>query len=162
MTAARRWPIHPPPGPTEALTSWLRRIASRYEADLDDLVTDLGFRPSAAGDLDACPPDGFARALSERTGLEVKQIQKMSLNGWSPRLIDPNRPGPDTFPLYNQQFSVLLGVGRRRVREIPTWLPWRSTRPALRACPQCIAASQTAVSLPIAVAACDNTQLPLP
>lgn len=142
MTAARRWPVHPPPEPAEALTSWLRRIASRYEADPNDLVSDLGFGPGVEGDLDTCPPNGFASELSERTGVDVEQIRRMSLTGWSPWLIDPIGPGPDTFTLYTQQFSVLLGVGRRRVREIPDWLPWRSARPALRACPQCIAAAQ--------------------
>jgi hypothetical protein len=142
VTAARRWPVHPPPEPSEALTSWLRRIASRYGADVDDLVSDMGFWPGVAGDLDTCPPAGFACELSERTGVDVEQIRRMSLSGWSPWLIDPIGPGPDTFTVYNQQFSVLLGVGRRRVREIPTWLPWRSTRPALRACPQCIAVAQ--------------------
>lgn len=83
MTAARRWPVHPPPEQGEALTSWLRRIASRYGADLDDLVSDLGFWPGVAGDLDTCPPDGFACELSERTGLDVEQIRRMSLSGWT-------------------------------------------------------------------------------
>lgn len=142
MTAARRWPVHSSPVPGEALTSWLRRIASGYGADLDDLVSDLGFWPGGAGDLDICPPDGFACELSGRTGVDVEQIRRMSLSGWSPLLIDPIGPGSDTFTVYNQQFSVLLGVGRRRVREIPAWLPWHSTRPTLRACPQCIAAAQ--------------------
>jgi len=142
VTAARRWPVHPPPEPSEALTSWLRRIASRYGAHVDDLVSDMGFWPGVAGDLDICPPDRFACELSERTGVDLEQIRRMSLSGWSPWLIDPIGPGPDTFTDYNQQFSVLLGIGRRRVREIPSWLPWRSTRPALRACPQCIATSQ--------------------
>ncbi|MFF2347689.1 TniQ family protein [Pseudarthrobacter sp. NPDC058119] len=142
MTAARRWPVHPPPEPGEALTSWLQRIASRYGADIDDLVSDMGFRPEVAGDMDTCPPDGFACGLAERTGMDVARIRKMSLSGWSPCLIDTTGPTPDGYGVYNQQFSVLLGAGRRRVREIPTWLPWRSTRPALRACPQCITEAQ--------------------
>jgi hypothetical protein len=26
----RRWPLHPPPGPGESLTSWLARLAALY------------------------------------------------------------------------------------------------------------------------------------
>ncbi|WP_164206979.1 TniQ family protein [[Micrococcus luteus] ATCC 49442] len=142
MTVDRRWPVHPAPAPGEALSSWLRRIASRYGADLEDLVSELGYCPDGAADLDMCPPDGFARELSGRTGVDVQHIQRMSLSGWSPRLIDQGEPGPDTFNTYTQQFSVLLGVGRRRVREIPNWVAWRPLRPALRACPQCIATAK--------------------
>lgn len=110
MSVARRWPVHPAPAPGEALSSWLRRIASRYGADLDDLVSDLGYWPGGAADLDMCPPDGFARELSGRTGVDVQHIQRMSLSGWSPWLIDQGEPGPDTFTTYTQQFSVLLEV----------------------------------------------------
>jgi hypothetical protein len=138
VTIARRWPVHPAPAPGEALSSWLRRIASRYGADLDDLVSDLGYWPGGAADLDTCQPEGFARELSGRTGVDVQHIHRMSLSGWSPWLIDQVEPGPDTFAAYTQQFSVLLGVGRRRGREIPNWLAWRPSRPTLRACPQCI------------------------
>lgn len=40
-----RWPVHPPPVIGEALTSWLRRIATEYHLSVDDLIFDLGFFP---------------------------------------------------------------------------------------------------------------------
>lgn len=141
MIDSRRWPVHPAPVPGEALSSWLRRIAVRYDANLDDLVTDLGYVLGNPKDLDTCPPHGFPRALAQRTGVDPHLIQRMSLSGWAPWLIDQTEPDPEAFMTYTRQFSVLLPAGKRRPREIPTWLAWLPSQQALRACPLCIAAS---------------------
>ena len=34
----RRWPLHPPPGEGEALTSWLSRLAEVYGMSVEDLL----------------------------------------------------------------------------------------------------------------------------
>lgn len=141
MIVSRRWPVHPAPLPGEALSSWLRRIAVRYDANLDDLVSDLGHTLGESKDLDTCPPAGFARELARRTGVDVQRIRRMSLSGWAPWLIDQMEPDPEAFTTYTRQFSVLLPAGRRRPREITTWRAWLPSRPAFRACPQCIATS---------------------
>lgn len=139
MTAVRRWPVHPAPTPGEALSSWLRRIAVRYEVHIEDLVVDLGFWPGKAADLDTCPPERFAQELSTRTGVDAQRIRRMSLSGWSPWLLDRAEPDPGTFAKYTRQFSVLLPAEIRWPREIYPWMPWCPTRPAVRACPHCIA-----------------------
>ncbi|MEV1248687.1 TniQ family protein [Nonomuraea sp. NPDC050022] len=48
---ARRWPLHPPPHPGEALSSWLQRLASRYELTVAQLLTHnrRAAQPTAAG-----------------------------------------------------------------------------------------------------------------
>jgi hypothetical protein len=131
--------VHPAPTPDEALSSWLGRIAVLYGAAVEDLIADLGFWPGQAADLDTCPPGRFAHELSKRTGVDAHRIQRMSLSGWSPWLLDTTEPDPEMFTTYTRQFSVLLPVGRRRTRQIYPWLPWRPSLPAMRACPQCIA-----------------------
>ncbi|MBG0741844.1 TniQ family protein [Paeniglutamicibacter antarcticus] len=141
MINLRRWPVHPAPIPGEALSSWLRRVAVRYDANLGDLVSDLGFAPGEPKDLDTFPPTGFARELAQRTGVDVHRIQRMSLSGWAPWLIDQTEPDAEAFTTYTRQFSVLLPAGRRRPREISEWLAWLPSRQALRACPLCIATS---------------------
>jgi hypothetical protein len=65
----------------------------------------------------------------------------MSLSGWAPWLIDQTEPDPAAFTTYTRQLSVLLPAGRRRPRELPAWRAWLPSRPAFRACPQCIATS---------------------
>ncbi|GAB2721871.1 TniQ family protein [Arthrobacter bambusae] len=141
MIASRRWPVHPAPLPGEALSSWLRRIADRYGASLEVLGSALGYPLAAPEELDTFPPAGFARELARRTGVDVHRIRRMSFSGWTPWLIEQMEPDPEAFTSYTRQFSVLLPAGRLRPREIPAWRAWLPSRPALRACPQCIAMS---------------------
>lgn len=134
-----RWPVHPAPILDEALSSWLTRIAVLYGATVEDLIADLGFWPGRAADLDTCPPGRLADELSKRTGVDADRIRRMSLNGWSPRLLDSAEPDPQLFMTYTKEFSVLLPAGRRRDREIYPWLPWSPSLPRMRACPRCVA-----------------------
>ena len=70
----RRWPLHPPPGESEALTSWLSRLAEVYGLSVEDLLrhnlaapgVDLADHHTSALDLD--PPPWLLPALAERTG----------------------------------------------------------------------------------------------
>jgi hypothetical protein len=142
VIVSRRWPVRPAPLPGEALSSWVRRIADRYDFSFYDLVSDLGHALGGPEDLDTCPPAGFARELSRRTGVDLHRIQRMSLAGWAPWLLDQVEPDPETFMTYTRQLSVLLPEGRRRPREIPAWRTWLPSKQALRACPQCIATSK--------------------
>lgn len=142
MIVSRRWPLHPAPLPGESLSSWLRRIADRYDVSLYDLLSDLGYALDGPEYLDKCPPAGFALELSRRTGVDPHRIQRMSLGGWAPWLLDQVEPDPEAFTTYTRQLSVLLPAGKRRPREIPAWRVWLPSTQALRACPQCIAASK--------------------
>lgn len=38
MNTPRRWPLHPRPGPDEALSSWLARVAGVYGLPVQDLL----------------------------------------------------------------------------------------------------------------------------
>lgn len=134
--------MHPAPLPGEALSSWLWRIADRYDADLGDLASDLGHALAGPEELDTCPPAGFASELAGRTGVEVNRIRRMSLSGWAPWLLDQMEPASEAFTTYTRQLSVLLPAGRRRLREAPGWRAWLPAKQTLRACPRCVATSK--------------------
>lgn len=76
-----RWPVHPAPVTGEALTSWLRRIAHRYGAEVEDLVLDTGFCISRPGDLDVAAPEEFINQLAGRTRTGTDTIRAMTLGG---------------------------------------------------------------------------------
>lgn len=142
MSVSHRWPVHPAPLAGEALSSWLWRIADRYDADLGNLVSDLGHVLEGPEEIDTCPPTGFVQVLAGRTGVDVNRIRRMSLCGWAPWLLDQLDPDPEAFMTYTRQLSVLLPRGRRRQRLAPGWRAWLPTKQAPRACPRCVATSK--------------------
>lgn len=167
MTAlARRWPVHPRPGPCEALSSWLERLARCYGLSVADLLRydlDLdpgGRQPADPGaDLDWDPPAAVLGALSERTGVALDELRAMTLAGWVPWLLDtldphgpplredpsvrdtfvdePSAAGPTVFGSYVGAHSVLLAPGEAKPRAPQQWRPWLPAQPMRRACPAC-------------------------
>jgi len=158
--SARRWPLHPPPGPGEALTSWLARLAGLYGMTVGYLLRhNLGeasalMDDSRAADLDFDPPAGILRALAERTGTELGVVRLATIAGWVPWLADTLDPGdaPEAFHTYVRQASVLLAPREAGYNSVSRWLPWmpvrdQEWRTARRACPQCAAAPGRGASL---------------
>lgn len=146
--SARRWPLHPPPGPGEALSSWLIRIGDLYGLSLEELLrhnlaaTSYEFGNHSVGLLDLDPGDGVLVALSERTGVPLPDLRLMTIAGWVPWLLDTLETGEDSsaFQTYVWQDSVLLAPvqGRqRRRRAVARWRPWLPGEPMSRACPAC-------------------------
>ncbi|WP_232323043.1 TniQ family protein [Hoyosella altamirensis] len=131
--------MHPAPVPGEALTSWLRRIAHRHGAEVQDLVLDLGYCLSCPEDLDTVPPEGFIDHLAARTGAATDTIRAMTLNGQTPWLLDQLQPAAQAYTTYTRQLTVLLPPGRRRDRAVDHWRPWAPTDAGWqhRACPLC-------------------------
>lgn len=138
-----RWPVHPASTPGEALSSWLTRIAKCYRATVEALAFDIGYSLDRDTDLDLEPPQGFVEQVAVRTGVSVDQIQKMSISGFVPWLLDHMAPGPDAFTPYARQLSVVLPEGRRADRTVAKWRAWvpATSKPQQRACPQCVAES---------------------
>lgn len=142
-----RWPLHPRPGPVEALSSWLGRTAGLYDLTAVDLLHhNLGsasFALAARGglDLDWHPPRDVLAALAGRTGLGLYELVPMTMAGWVPWLLDTLDPsnGQATFGTYVRQHSVLLRPGETGRNHVPRWLPWVPARPARLACPVCAA-----------------------
>ena len=65
MKPAARWPLHPAPREGEALSSWLQRVAARYQMDLYDLLEhDLGH--GRVDDLDTAPPPALRGFIAQR------------------------------------------------------------------------------------------------
>ena len=146
----RRWPLHPPPGEGEALTSWLSRLAEVYGMSVEDLLrhslaapgVDLADHHTCALDLD--PPPWLLPALAERTGEPLGRLRQLTIAGWAPWLLDSLDPEPvpgAAFDTYVRQDSVLLTARERPGRQVPGWRAWLpidpKRGPLRRACPTC-------------------------
>ncbi|KAF0957037.1 TniQ family protein [Rhodococcus sp. T7] len=146
MTRTGKWPLHPPPQPGEALSSWLYRIAQLHSLSLDELLEhDLNHRGLTARELDDDPPPAVLDTISTRSGLPLDRLRPMSLAGWAPWLLDNPDPDRCSFPTYVHQLSVLLPTDRRdsavRAPASARWRPWVSANRSYRACPDCVAPS---------------------
>ncbi|MGY0063749.1 TniQ family protein [Streptomyces sp. LZ34] len=148
MSGVRRWPLHPQPGPLEALSSWLGRLARLYEMPVTDLLTrNLGLVGLAVpADLDYDPPAPMLAALAERTGVELARLRAMTLAGWEPWLFDtltvPIDQTQPMFDAYVRDHSVLLAPGEAGTNQVNRWKRWPGPwlgRSLHRACPVCAA-----------------------
>jgi hypothetical protein len=150
VNPVRRWPLHPQPGPLEALSLWLDRLARLYEMPVKDLLTrNLGLVDlDVPADLDYDPPMAMLTALAERTGVGLAQLRAMTLAGWEPWLFDKlTVPIQDTQPMFDayvRDNSVLLAPGEAGTNQVNRWKhwpgPWLGYWPLHRACPVCAAA----------------------
>lgn len=133
-----RWPLHPAPKEGEALSSWLRRIASYYQMNLHDLLKhDLGY--DQINDLDTAPPMSLLTLLAQRSGVDLDQLRCLSFAGWVPWLLDSlDDRIPAALETYAFQFSVLLPRHRRKRRSLKSWRAWLPDQPIRRACPLCL------------------------
>ncbi len=176
-TGVRRWPVHPPPAPAEARTSWLGRLARFYGTVSRDLLCDaLGEEQALlddprAADLDFDPPPAILRALAARTGADLGVVRMTTIAGWAPWLagtLDP-AAGQDAFDDYARRQSVLLAPGEADRSDVPRWLPWMPTpggkwRTRRRACLACTAdpgrGTRVLDALPL-MSTCSEHGLPL-
>lgn len=147
---ARRWPLHPPPHPGEALTSWLARLAILFSLSPSQLLRhSLGpvsalMDDPAADDLDWDPPVPILEALAARTGTPTGELRLMTIGGRVPWLADTLDPehGHEVFHTYVRQDSVLLRPGEAGTDVVGHWRPWfppdhRHHRAVRRVCPVC-------------------------
>ncbi|MEV6415355.1 TniQ family protein [Kribbella sp. NPDC051718] len=152
MTAPpARWPLHPPPGQLESLSSWLDRLAVLYGMTASDLVGERNLElggVTVPHDLDFDPPWTMLLALAQRTGIALGQLQAMTLSGWALYLFDtPGLPRPGqqqhVFVNYVRSNTVLLALGEaghNQVGDPRRWNgPWRPTHRLTRQCPVCAA-----------------------
>jgi len=152
--------VHPPPGPGEALTSWLGRLAALYGMTAGQMLRHNLGEASAllddprAADLDFDPPAAILQALAERTGADPGELRMTTIAGWVPWLADTLDPcvGQEAFDTYVRQDSVLLAPGEAGRSTAPHWLPWipvrdQQWRTDLRACPACAADPDRGTSL---------------
>jgi hypothetical protein len=154
-----RWPLHPPPAPGEALTSWLDRLAAPYGMPVGHLLRHLGEDPALldrpeADDLDFDPPPEILRALAARTGTDLGAVRMTTIAGWVPWLADTLEPhdGQEAFHNYVRRGPVLLAPGEAGRSSAPHWVPWirvheREWRTEERACQDCMAGGSPGASL---------------
>lgn len=142
-----RWPLRPEPGPVEALSSWLRRLADLYNLQVKDLLGDenLGLPElEVLVDFDRDPPAALLSALAERTGVELARLRAMTLVGWQPWLFDTLYLDPwdaqEVFDTYVRYNCVLLAPGEAGTHHVSRWErwggPWLNWQ-VHRACPVC-------------------------
>jgi hypothetical protein len=156
----QRWPLHPRPGPGEALSSWLARTAQLYGFSVADLLRhNLGpvsvlVGDVASADLDWDPPAAMLTALGERTGVPPGELRRMTMAGWVPWLTDTLDVGEQSqavFDTYVRQDSVLLAsgeAGRNTAQRWRTWRgPWLPAHPLRRVCPECAKDPQRGTAL---------------
>lgn len=152
MSPPHRWPLHPQPGPLEALSCWLERTARLYNVSVRELLTcNLGpLGVSVPQIIDWEAPAEVLHALAERTGVDLAQLHAMTLAGWVPWLMDALRTRPwdaqESFDTYVRQHSVLLAPGEAGENNVTAgkgWGgPWWPTYVVERACPACAAEPQ--------------------
>lgn len=144
----RRWPLHPPPRNDEALSSWVHRLAALYDMEVEELLRhDLappGTDPiRTRGDLDWDPPTSVLLALSERTGVALGDVRRMTIAGQVPWLLDTLGPEPEhgeAFDTYVHQDSLILTAKERRHCPVFGWRAWLpASGPLRRACRHCMA-----------------------
>jgi hypothetical protein len=152
MSAPTRWPLHPPPGQLESLSSWLTRIADLYRMPLRELLgPNLAVLADIPDYLDEDPPPQLLHALEQGSTVPVARLQVMTLPGWVPWLFDSfpmlERDGEYTFYGYVRQYSVLLAPGEATRFEMTgrrTWRgPWIPATRMDRSCPLCTAGPQS-------------------
>lgn len=141
-----RWPLHPLPKPYESLSSWLRRIAQKYEITVDYLLKFnlAGIRLSNS-ELDNNPSEELLFHLAEKTGLAFEDIRSMTFKGYVPLLIDSLLPLADLFENYVCQFHTLSPANKRKLLSFPnSWIPWvlKDENTSLRGCPLCVQKDQ--------------------
>jgi hypothetical protein len=125
-----RWPLHPPPYPGEALSSWLTRIARalaippalllRHNAAIHQ-KTATGYH------LDFDPPEPMIRSLAESTGQEFNAVCRLTARGYVPSMLDSLDATPNSVAKYTHGLAILLPIGHRPARHPPV-LPWYSSR----------------------------------
>jgi len=124
-----RWPLHPPPLPNESLSSWISRIASRYNIYLEDLLWNefaISVEGKDAYYLDLNPPLDLLTKLSERTGLALNAIRVLTAQGYTPLLIDTiETTKANIFNDYIDQYCIFPGKRKNfLVSEQEHWIPW--------------------------------------
>jgi hypothetical protein len=153
-----RWPLHTPPLPEEALSSWVARLCAQYGMDWQELI-EINFpalyRPTLVADLDWNPPGHFIEILSEKTGVDPARIRQMTVAGWCPLLIDPLEHFEEKYTTYTCQYEVFIKASWRKTwlnrnnrRPVGgSWIPWINTddfwsRNQVRACRECLEANR--------------------
>ena len=76
-----RLPLHPPAEPGEALSSWIARIARVYRMSPAEFILRVASQPLSPKELDRSPIPWFSEALSEITGADPRDIDRMTLDG---------------------------------------------------------------------------------
>ena len=94
--------MHPVPVRGEALSSWLRRIASVYCCTVADLLRyDLGFPEAKPSLLDFEAPSDLIEVIAVRSGMSFRTIEKTTFAGSLPFLsgrvfTDPSKDDVET------------------------------------------------------------------
>jgi hypothetical protein len=83
MTAAIRLPVAPRPFRDELLSSWMARVAARYDLEVPGLTAYLVGQGGRAPDLrkidDICPDCGLLRLWARGCRIDSARLERLSL-----------------------------------------------------------------------------------
>jgi hypothetical protein len=142
----RRWPLHPPPYPGEALSSWIYRIAQALGVHPAVLLGDdpaVTQKKARKYHSDFNPPEFVIRSLAEGTGQSMESVRRLSACGYVPSLLDHVDLGADGMAAYTQGLAFLLSIECRSqqryryARSHPWYSHARFRKP--RGCRDCLA-----------------------
>jgi len=141
-----RWPLHPPPLPNESLSSWVSRIANRYNMYLEDFLWNefaISMEGKGTYYLDLNPPLSLLTKLSERTGIEFNAIRVLTAQGYTPLLIDSLQiTKANVLNDYINQYRIFPGKRNNLlVAEQQDWIPWLNVKQSattIRGCKLCL------------------------
>jgi hypothetical protein len=137
-----RWPLHPPPYPGEALSSWVNRIAHTLDVPPAALLRLAApSQMTATGyHLDFDPPEEVLLSLAEGTGQPVGAVSRLTARGYVPSLLDTLEATEHGLARYTHGLAVLLPPGHQRERH-PHILSWYSLHRfrQTHGCPDCLA-----------------------
>lgn len=138
---SRRWPLHPPPYPGEALSSWVKRIARALDVPPAVLLYESGTprTESTQFHLDFNPPEYLLDFLAERTGQANSDVRRLTARGYVPSLLDTLDKVPHGMAAYTRGLTVLLPMRHRPDRHefVVPWHRYRRFRQP-RGCPDCL------------------------
>ncbi len=102
MIKATRLPLHPPPLPHEALSSWVDRLAAAYDLDRHEFLRAVSGAdpPPDTAELDGGRRPDLVAVFADRTGLPPGRVRAMTLAGYTPALIDTAAPSAGLFEAY--------------------------------------------------------------
>lgn len=136
MSPTPRWPIHPAPAEGEALSSWVTRLAHRYEQQPRSfLARHLDFSCDSLDVLDTLPPEELLVRLQERTRVTVERQRQMTLPAlkfWD-------------VPAQRRQVKAILLPDSIPIDTHTVAHPWLPRKLLTRACPMCLDEAQDSV-----------------
>lgn len=135
------WPVHSPPKPEEALSTWLGRLAKQLGCTSRDLLVNvLGLKPQSEFQIDMEPQQELIASLVDKTGVSPDRIYSMNAHSLVPLVLDSLSASYELSGVYVGGLEVIRGPRSGLDLSWGRWKPWitssRDKEPLV--CPYCL------------------------